>query len=239
MHIALSAVVGLIAGPFLHHLAVQSGADHPFRLQAARCRRCGDPAVFLGRCPGCGSGPARAVLTACLSAALFALTAWWSGRSWLLAAYLFFAGMSVVLLITDLDHKRIPNRITYPATPAAAVLLAITAAADGLGHLVPRALMGALTYAGIFAVIYLVARGGFGFGDVKLAVSLGLFTAFLGWDRLFLAGLATAGIGGVIALVALVAGRAGAKTEIPYGPPMIAGSWLSILAGPWLSTWVL
>lgn len=172
--------------------------------------------------------------TALVTGLLFGAAAWWSGPSWVLVAYLFFGGLCVLLFLTDVDHKRIPNRITYPATPSAAALLVATAALDGTAHLVPRALLGALVYSAFFGVVYLVSRGGFGFGDVKLAVSLGMFTAFLGWDRLFLSGLATAAIGGLVALIALVAGRAGAKTEIPYGPPMIVGAWISILGGPWL-----
>lgn len=177
--------------------------------------------------------------TAVGTGALFALAAWRFDPVWVLGAYLFFAAMSVTLFLTDIDHKRIPNRITYPGTPLATLLLAGAASLDGTVRFLPRALLGALVYSGVFALIYVVARGGFGFGDVKLAVSLGLFAAFLGWDRLFLSGMATAAIGGVVALAALLAGKAGAKTEIPYGPPMIAGTWAAILAGPWLSEWLM
>lgn len=177
---------------------------------------------------------ARALVTSLVTATLFGLAAWSFGPVWALVAYLFFAAMSVVLFLTDVDHKRIPNRITYPGTPAAAALLAGAAFLDGTGEFVPRALLGAAVYTAVFGMVYLVARGGFGFGDVKLAVSLGLFAAYLGWDRLFMAGMVTAAIGGLVALAALLAGRAGAKTEIPYGPPMIAGTWIAILAGPWL-----
>jgi len=153
------------------------------------------------------------------------------GPRWILFAYLFFVAMSATLLLTDLDHKRIPNRITYPGTPIAAVLLMAGAALDGTASLIPRALAAAAVYTLSFFVVYLVARGGFGFGDVKLAVSLGLFTGFLGWDRLLLSGMLTAAAGGVIALLAILFGRAGARTEIPYGPPMIIGALGAIIFG--------
>lgn len=235
MHVALAALAGLLSGPFIHHLAVQAGADRSFSPAEARCRSCGHPVGLSGGCDDCGVGYARVVAVAVATGGLFGLTAWRFGRVWVLGAYLFFAAMTVALFLTDIDHKRIPNRITYPGTPLAAALLAAGAALDGVAGLLPRALLGALAYSGIFAVVYAIARGGFGFGDVKLAVSLGLFCAFLGWEDLFLAGLATAAVGGLVALVALVAGQAGAKTEIPYGPPMIAGTWVAILAGPWLT----
>lgn len=239
MHVIVAALAGLIAGPLLHHLAVQAGADRRFPPAEARCRRCGAAVRLTRGCDECGMGVGRILVTGLATAALFGLTAWRFGTAWVTLAYLFFAAMTVVLFLTDVDHKRIPNRITYPGTPLAAVLLTGAAALDGALAFIPRAVLGALAYSGVFAMVYLAARGGFGFGDVKLAVSLGLFATFLGWDRLFLAGMATAAAGGVVALAALLTGRAGARTEIPYGPPMIVGTWAAILAGPWLSSLVM
>lgn len=222
-------VAGLVVGPLIHQIAVQAGSDLPFNRR--NCRRCGSPVGLVQRCPSCGLGPHRVWVTSLGSALLFGAAAWALGAGWLLVAYLFFAGMSIALFLTDIDHQRIPNRITYPGTPLAAALLAGGAVLDGRGSDLPGAFLGALAFAAFFFVVYLVARGGFGFGDVKLAVSLGLFVSFLGWDRLFLAGMATAATGGIIALVALVAGRVGARHEIPYGPPMIIGAWIAVLGG--------
>lgn len=224
---------GLVVGPLIHQIAVQAGSDLPFTRR--HCRRCGSPVGLVQRCPSCGLGPQRVWITSLGSALLFGVAARALGAGWLLVAYLFFAGMSIALFLTDIDHKRIPNRITYPGTPLAAALLAGGAILDGRSSDLPRAFLGALVFAAFFFVVYLVARGGFGFGDVKLAVSLGLFVSFLGWDRLFLAGMATAATGGIIALVALVAGRVGARHEIPYGPPMIIGAWIAILGGEGLA----
>ena len=229
MHIALSVLIGLVTGPFIHQIAVQAGADRPFADR--NCRGCGSPISLFGACPSCGKGPVRVWITTLVTAALAGGTAAVFGWRWVLPAYLFFAGLTVALFLTDIDHKRIPNRITYPGTPLAALLLTAGAILDGEAGLLPRAFLGALAYTAFFALVYVVARGGFGFGDVKLAVSLGLFAAFLGWDRLFLAGMATAAAGGVLALAAVAFARAGAKSEIPYGPPMIIGTWVSILWG--------
>jgi leader peptidase (prepilin peptidase) / N-methyltransferase len=229
VHIALSVLIGLVAGPFIHQIAVQAGADRPF--SSRDCRECGAPISLVGTCPACGRGPVRVWITTLVAAGLAGGTAAVFGWRWILPAYLFFAGMTIALFITDIDHKRIPNRITYPGTLIGALLLTAGAALDGQAGLLPRAFLGGLAYTAFFALVYLVARGGFGFGDVKLAVSLGLFTTFLGWDRLFLAGMATAAAGGVLALAAVVFARAGANSEIPYGPPMIIGTWVAILWG--------
>lgn len=230
--VLVSALLGLLAGPYLHHLAVQAGHDEPFALSAARCRRC-RVAVGrrLGACPECGLGPARVWLASAVTALVAAGVAWRLGPVWVLAGYLVFVALTVTLFLTDIDHKRIPNRITYPGTPAAAVVLAAGALADGRASDLPGAFLGAIVYSGFFFAVFLAARGGFGFGDVKLAVLLGLFLGFLGWDRLLVGGFLTAGIGGVMAIGAIVLGRAGAKTEIPYGPAMILGAWATVIGG--------
>lgn len=235
-----AGLLGVLSGPLIHHLAVQAGADASFAPREAICSRCNDRLrSIIGRCSDCGSLRGRVYGTSVATGVVAAGVAAEIGPRWILVAYLGFVGMSMVLFLTDVDHKRIPNRITYPGTPVAAVLLALGAIADGLLWAMPRALLGAAVYAGVLLVVFVAARGGFGFGDVKLAVVLGIFLVFLGWDRLLLAGFATAILGGLAAVAALVSGRAGRSTEIPYGPPMIVGAWLAIIAGPTLSALVL
>jgi len=47
-------------------------------------------------------------------------------------------------------------------------------------------------------------------------------------------------VGGVLGgLVLLVLRRAGLKTAIPYGPYLIAGAWLGLLAGDRIGHWYL
>lgn len=229
--ILLGLFVGALAGPLAHHLAVQAGADRPWRLSEAVCRRCrANHGRLAAPCPSCGLSAGRVWLTAAVLAAVSGALAGRIGPRWVLGAYLLFGFLTVALFLTDIDHKRIPNRITYPGTPLAGILLLAGAWLDGTAQAFPRAMGGALVSVGFFFLVYLAARGGFGFGDVKLAALLGLFVAFDGWDRLLVAGFATAVVGGLMALVAVMAG-ARAKTEIPYGPAMIMGAWITILAG--------
>lgn len=228
----LSFAVALPAGVLAHHVAVQAGSDRSFRFSEAICRSCGSVTGNpLSVCPNCGVGPGRVVLTALVTAAVSTGVAWRIGNRWVLPAYLLFVFLTVALFLTDLDHKRIPNRITYPGTPAAAALLYGGALLDGNPGGISPAALGSLVFTVFFFLVFLAARGGFGFGDVKLAVLLGLFLGYLGWERLLVGGFLTALVGGVMALGAVVFARAGAKTEIPYGPAMIIGAWATIIGG--------
>jgi len=152
------------------------------------------------------------------------------GVGWIpiLAAHLLTVAVTTILIVTDLDHMRIPNRILYPGGIACLVLLGLGAFAAGRrGDLVRGLLAGAIYWA-LFLVVWLIARGqGFGFGDVRLAALLGLFLGFHSWQVLASGLLATALLGGIPAIVLLALGK-GRKTLLPYGPPLILGTWLAI-----------
>jgi leader peptidase (prepilin peptidase)/N-methyltransferase len=94
------------------------------------------------------------------------------------------------------------------------------------------ALLGALLYSGLLLLVFLIAKGeGFGFGDVKLSVLLGLFAGFHSLPALAYALFITSLIGGIPALILLLMGRR-RDTPIPYGPPLILGTWAAIIWAP-------
>ena len=152
------------------------------------------------------------------------------GWGWLLLPYLAFLLLTMALVVTDLEAFRIVDRLNLRGTLALFVLLLAVTALDGRWNALARGVGGAAAYFAGASLLFILVRGkGFGAGDVKLAVQLGLFTAYLGWSVLGWAVFATAIIGGVVALVLIVAGAASRKTELPYGPPMILGAWTAIV----------
>jgi leader peptidase (prepilin peptidase)/N-methyltransferase len=152
------------------------------------------------------------------------------GLTWVLVPYLGFLLLSMALLVTDLEEFRIVDRLNIRGTLLLVVALAVAALVEADTASLWRSLAGAAVYFAGATALWLAVRGrGFGAGDVKLAFQLGLFTAFVSWGTLGWAVFATAMIGGVIAIVMLVIGAAKMKTELPYGPPMILGSWLAIV----------
>jgi leader peptidase (prepilin peptidase)/N-methyltransferase len=178
------------------------------------------------RVPG-GWGPAVALGTG----AGFAVMALRFGPSPVLPAFLLLAALAPVLTIIDLRWRRLPDPLTLPAYPAAALLLAAGALAipGGTRHFL-FALAGLATAWLFFALLALIYPGGLGWGDVKLSGVLG---AYLGW--LGPAAVA-AGLLGAFALAALAglgliaAGRATRKSQLPFGPFMLASAIAVIAA---------
>jgi leader peptidase (prepilin peptidase)/N-methyltransferase len=230
-------LLGLLSGPILHHLAVRAGVWAPFDGGLPACESCGGRLPGLGLLsPGCRVCGARRRLGREVAAGVLAALAFWAaaamgGNPAVVAARMLLGAMSVVLLVTDIDHKLIPNRILYPGTAVSVFLLGIGAAIDGrLGGFGTALAIGA-GYFGLFYLVALVARGGFGFGDVKLAFPLGVFTGYLGWRHFALALFLTGIIGGLPAIFLLMTRRAGPKYELPYGPAMILGAWTALVFG--------
>lgn len=147
----------------------------------------------------------------------------------LLIAHLAMVVVTTMLIVTDFDHLRIPNSVLYPGTLAGLILLGVGSAFETTWGPLLRGLIGAVIYFGLLFLVFLAARGeGFGFGDVKLAALLGLFTAFHSYRVLAWALIITAFLGGIPAVILLAMGK-GKKASIPYGPPLILGAWSAII----------
>ena len=70
-----------------------------------------------------------------------------------------------------------------------------------------------------------------GFGDVKLAGVLGLYLAWLGWGQLAVGAFAAFVVGAFVGIGLMVFNGAGRKTKIPFGPFMLVGAAIGIVAG--------
>ena len=248
----VAGLFGMLIGSFLNVVAYRIPLGRSVISPPSACPECGHqirwkdniPVVswllLRGRCRDCRAGiSVRYPIVEAATGVLFAGTYLVIGPVWVLPAYLLFIATTVVLVLTDLDHKRIPNRILYPATVVTVVLLTAGAAVDGTLAAVPRALAGGGVYFGLLLLIALAARGGFGMGDVKLSFLLGILLGFQSWAALwsgiFLAFLT----GGVVSLLLLITKRKGRKDAIPFGPPLIVGAWIALVWGRQLVEWYL
>ncbi len=156
----------------------------------------------------------------------------------LLPAFAVFGAVTLALALIDLDHQLIPNRVLFPGLGVAGVLLIIGAVIAGEAPGLVRGVLGGVLYFLILLIIGLAARGGFGMGDVKLALLLGLFLAFASWEILAVGAVLAIVLGGVASLLLLVA-RRGRKTKFAYGPFLVLGAWIALAWGAELADWYL
>ena len=95
-----------------------------------------------------------------------------------LPAHLLWVTLTSALVMTDLEHKLIPNRMLYPGTAITAALLA----AGSLLDQTPGRLAGALSGAALCLVgmglLAALGKGALGMGDVKLSALLGLLCGY-------------------------------------------------------------
>lgn len=188
-------------------------------------------AARRGRCPQCGMRiPARGPLLEAACGGLWAATVLAIGASPVLPAYLWFASIALALAVIDLEQMRVPNRILFPGIAVGGALLAAGSLAAGESARLGEA---AASGAGSFAVMLaaaLLARGGLGYGDVKLAFLLGLFTGYAGWRWAALSLLAAFATGAVAGVLLMAAGKRTGGDLLAFGPFMAATAWLAAAA---------
>lgn|GEM_PF-1909558 len=134
------------------------------------------------------------------------------------------AGLALCLWVAaciDLRTHRIPNGVvltTFGVGVAAQCLRA------GLVPALP-ALAAGCGAGFLFSALAAATRGGFGWGDAKLAAAMG---CVLGPSAMVLALAATSLAGGVAASVLLLSGRRGLRDPLPFAPFFLAGGLVAL-----------
>jgi leader peptidase (prepilin peptidase)/N-methyltransferase len=179
------------------------------------------------RPPALVAGAASAVLLGGLAARVH--------PALVLAAACWLAACAVPLACTDLAVQRLPDPLTGAAYAGTVVLL-LAAAVGGpwsaLGPAFLRALLGGLALAGFYLLLMVISPSGMSLGDVKLAASLGTLLAWFSWRLLLAGGFAGLCLGALAAGALLASRRVNRKHLIPFGPFMIAGAVLAVIAWP-------
>jgi leader peptidase (prepilin peptidase) / N-methyltransferase len=249
----LAGLLGLAFGSFANVVIYRVPRKESIVRPGSRCPSCGEPVgwrdnlpvvgwlLLRGRCRHCrapipvgyplvelGMGLLWFLLTLRLASA---------GFGWAVPAYLALGFLCVVLAVIDARTRLLPNRITYPAFPIMFSLLLLASA--GLGDLgrLARGLLAALAVGAFFLLLALISPKGMGLGDVKLAPTLGLALGWLSWGAVafgIFAGFLLGGLAGLASIALLGLTR---KSLLPFGPWLVTGALLGVLAGADVAAW--
>jgi len=242
--VGLVTVLGLLIGSFLNVVVWRVPRGESVVSPPSACPRCGARIawydnlpvvswlVLRGRCRRCHEPiSVRYPLVEAGTGILFGLVAWHFGISWTTPAYLYLAAISVALALIDIDTRRLPNAIVLPSYVVVPVLLAVASWGADDWPAMLRAVIGGVALYAFYFVMVLVKPGAMGFGDVKLAGILGAYLAWLGWGSFVVGAFAAFLVGGVFSIGLMVAGRAGRKSKIPFGPWMLIGCAIGVAFG--------
>ena len=236
--IAIAFVAAWISGWFAHRYQIGEDADgyEIAVLGHATCDRCEHqltPREVLPvralRCPSCGE---RLPLSwsihhlAVLAGSLAMLATW--GPHVVLLPFLWMVAVLVTCATTDHRTMLIPKRVVWIGLAVGLVGIVGVSLAWGEPDLITHALIGSAAYFGFLLVAHLINPAGMGFGDVRLALLLGLY---LGWIdiRLPLFGLL---IGNLVYLAyalpqRIAKGRDNGRFS-PFGPGLAIGTILAV-----------
>jgi leader peptidase (prepilin peptidase)/N-methyltransferase len=237
MDFALAAFAfgpGLMLGSFMNVVAARVPLRRSLVSPGSSCMSCGHEIglrdnvpvfswLFLrGRCRHCQTAiPWRYPAVELVSALLVVGCVWKFGLHPEALVAIAFCLVLVAVSATDIEHGIIPNRIVLPA--AAVILAAQTAI-----HPSPQWALGALGAGGFLFAAALMAPGGMGMGDVKLALVLGAMlgtTVSVG----MLVGLFAAMVPAIVLFIRLGVGAR--KVKLPFGPFLAIGSVVALFAG--------
>jgi leader peptidase (prepilin peptidase) / N-methyltransferase len=258
--ILVAVLFGALIGSFLNVVIWRVPRGESIVTPASHCPNCDHPIrrrdnvpvlswiLLRGKCRDCSApiSPRYPLIEAATALAFGGVATWASlspaigardsgaatvGFLLALVAYLYFAAISIALSMIDIDTKRLPNVIVLPAYLVGAVLLAASSLLEGNLQPLLFAGIGAFALFGLYLLLAVIVPRGMGFGDVKLAGVIGLFTGFLGVGPLIVSAFAAFFVGGLFSVVMLLLRRAGRKSRIPFGPWMLAGAWIGIVGG--------
>jgi leader peptidase (prepilin peptidase)/N-methyltransferase len=236
--LVLTLAAGLAIGSFLNVVAWRLPRGESLVAPGSHCPGCAAPVrprdnvpvvswlLLKGRCRDCGTGiAARYPLVESATAVLWiaVVAAKW-GDPAQIALGLALVTLMVPVVLIDLEHRLIPNRLTAP--------FAVLAVALGLvldPGFVPEQLVAGTAAGGFFLLAALAHPRGMGMGDVKLAAVMGLYLGRAVAPAIFLGLIAGVLVGA--AIIARVGASEGRRTAVPFGPFLALGAIAALFAG--------
>jgi leader peptidase (prepilin peptidase)/N-methyltransferase len=190
-------------------------------------RRLPEPVAGDGKPTYRDLGTTRFVLVCGALAGVAAAISWLSVPRYAQPMWSVLAILGVLLAAIDARTSWLPLQLTRTAWLAMTVTAVLAASLGGGVWVVVRAAAGAAIGGGLYLLVWLLSRGGFGFGDVRFAPLLGAAAAADSWTLLWLTLLLGTMTGGLMGLLRLAQGR---RDPFPYAPSMLVGAYAACLA---------
>jgi len=202
------------------------------------------------RCRYCGAVlPWRVFLVEASTAILLPLLYWHYGLTSQFGITAFYFCIFIVILVIDLDHQLILNKIIYP-TALIVLLIDILVPQPDMLTLAPPVFTNMPEIAGrtvsgitggvagfiLLLIPAIIFRGGMGFGDVKLAALIGLA---VGFPRVVVAIFGAIVLGGFLAIILVLFRIRKRKDTIPFGPYLSLATMITLVFGNPLLDWYL
>ncbi len=182
-----------------------------------------------GKCTQCNAKiSVRYPLVELVTGLVYAYIAYRFGWSMQTLILLFLSSLFIVQIFIDIDHKILPDPINY-------IILWTGLTVSALGYTIPLfdsvvgALVGYLSLWSFYWIFKLITKKeGMGYGDFKLLAAIG---AFVGYQKLLLVIILSAGVGAILGIIMMMAKRSDRNTQIPFGPYLAIAGWVTILWG--------
>jgi leader peptidase (prepilin peptidase)/N-methyltransferase len=243
---------GLTVGSFLNCVIYRLEKNESFLRGRSYCPHCKHTLswqdlipifsflILKGKCRYCHQKISiQYPLVELVTAILFTLIIHYTFPNFLLSTFYFLASsFLVIIFVYDLKHYIIPDKVIYPAIGITFLyqlfeILAPHQILVGSGILKP--LLSAIFAAAFFLVIFLLSRGRWlGFGDVKLGFLMGLF---LGFPKILVSLFFAYLIGAIIGIGLILAKKKTLKSEVPFGPFLVTGTFIALFFGEKIISW--
>jgi len=146
--------------------------------------------------------------------------------------FLFFVScFLIIIFVYDLKHYIIPDKVIYPAI----FISGIWYLASGIffnfytRYEILNAAYSAIGTAAFFFFIVLFSRGRWmGAGDIKLAFLMGLI---LGFPNILAALFLAFSLGAIMGIGLIVFEKKTLKSEVPFGPFLVTGTFIALFWG--------
>lgn len=230
-------IYGLLIGSFLNVCIYRIPVGKSIVRPGSQCGSCG---TFLkpidlipvlswvfnrGRCRTCGAQvSAQYAVVEILTGVLTLIPYWVLGFSFELAIAYLLLWTGIVITFIDLEHLIIPDEINLFLAVCGGIYYIYQTILQG--HFLVEPLLASLIGAGLLFIIAMI--GAMGGGDIKYMAAVGLFlTPITMGIAIYISFI----LGGMIALILVIIGKYKRKMEIPFGPYLVIGTFVSFVYG--------